>query len=160
MSLVSEIVEELRGIYDGDAWHGPSLRGTLAGVTAAQADARPVANGHSIWELVLHVAAWEGVVVSRLEGVRADEPEEGDFPAHADADERAWARDLAALDESHARLLKAVSSLTDEALDGRVVGQNYSTAFMLRGLVCHNVYHAGQIALLKKGVKASAGPAA
>jgi len=151
MSEIQTIIDELKNIHDGDAWHGPSLKEILSGVSAEQAAAKPLANAHSIWELTLHVAAWEGVFMRRLAGLQINEPEEGDFPAVTDASEEAWRRTLNRFDEEHLRLIEAVATLTDERLSEIVPGKDYTVEYMLRGILRHHVYHAGQIALLKKG---------
>jgi uncharacterized damage-inducible protein DinB len=151
MSEIQTIIDELKNIHDGDAWHGPSLKEILSGVNAGQAAAKPLANAHSIWELILHVAAWEGVFIRRLAGLRMNEPEEGDFPAVTDASEEAWRQRLNSFDEGHSRLIEAVAALTDERMSEIVPGKDYTVEYMLRGLMRHHVYHAGQIALLKKG---------
>jgi len=151
MLEIQTIIDELKIIHDGDPWHGPSMKEVLSGVSAEQAAAKPLANAHSIWELTLHVAAWEGVMVRRLAGLQMNEPEEGDFPAVNDVSEEAWRRTLNRLDEEHRRLIEAVATLTDERLREIVPGKDYTVEYMLRGLWRHHVYHAGQIALLKKG---------
>jgi len=151
MLEIQTIIDELKIIHDGDPWHGPSMKEVLSGVSAEQAAAKPLANAHSIWELTLHVAAWEGVMVRRLAGLQMNEPEEGDFPAVTDSGEEAWRRTLNRLDEVHQRLIEAVATLTDERLSEIVPGKDYTVEYMARGLMRHHVYHAGQIALLKKG---------
>jgi uncharacterized damage-inducible protein DinB len=151
MSEIQTIIDELKIIHDGAPWHGPSMKEVLSGVSAEQAAAKPLANAHSIWELTLHVAAWEGVMVRRLAGLQMNEPEEGDFPAVTDVSEEAWRRTLNRLDEEHRRLIEAVATLTDERLSEIVPGKDYTVEYMLRGLWRHHVYHSGQIALLKKG---------
>jgi uncharacterized damage-inducible protein DinB len=151
MSEIQTIIDELKNIHDGDAWHGPSLKEILSGVSAEQAAAKPLADAHSIWELTLHVAAWEGVFMRRLAGQQMNEPEEGDFPAVTDTSEEAWRRTLNRFDEEHRRVIEAAVTLTDERLSEIVPGKDYTVEYMLRGLMRHHVYHAGQIALLKKG---------
>jgi uncharacterized damage-inducible protein DinB len=151
MPEVQTIIDDLKNIHDGEAWHGPSLKEILSGVTAEQAAARPLQNAHSIWELTLHIAAWEDVFMRRLAGLRINEPEEGDFPVVTDTSEEAWRRTLTRFDERHHRLIDAISALTDERLREIVAGKDYTIEYMLRGLTRHHVYHAGQIALLKKG---------
>ena len=151
MSEIQTIIDELKDIHDGDAWHGPSLKEILSGVNAEQASAKPLANAHNIWELTLHISAWEGVFIRRLAGLQMDEPEEGDFPVVTDASQEAWRRTLARFDERHHSLIEVVSALTDERLSEIVPGKDYTVEYMLRGLMRHHVYHAGQIALLKKG---------
>lgn len=150
MSEIAQIIDELKNIHDGDAWHGPSLKESLTGVTARQAASRPIDNAHSIWELVSHIKAWENVWRIRLEGQQATEPEEGDFPPVKEADEQGWGQTLTELDTGHNRLLGVISELSESALENTIVGAEYSVRFMLRGIIRHHVYHAGQIALLKK----------
>src|SRR5438046_2041706 len=116
MSEAKNIAGELKIIHDGDAWHGPSLLKSLAGLTAEQAAARPLPNAHSIWEIVAHIAAWENVVRLRLEGKPLTEPEEGDFPATVEVSEEAWARTLERLNETHEHLLDAIAKLSDAGL--------------------------------------------
>ncbi len=151
MSQIQIIIDQLKEIHDGDAWHGPSLKEILAGVTAAQAAARPLANSHSIWELVSHIAAWERVFLSRLAGKPMNEPEEGDFPPVTDASEAAWQKTLTKMEETHRRLIETIAGLPDDvATEATVVGKEYTVAQLLHGIVRHHVYHAGQIMLLKK----------
>jgi uncharacterized damage-inducible protein DinB len=150
MSYIQTIIDDLKNIHDGDAWHGPSLKEIISGVTAKQAAAKPMANAHSIWELILHIAAWEGVFISRLAGLHMNEPEEGDFPVVTDTSEEAWRRTLANFDETHRSLVVAIAALTDDRLRETVAGKDYTVDYMLRGILRHRVYHAGQIALLKK----------
>ncbi|HKQ76169.1 MAG TPA: DinB family protein [Blastocatellia bacterium] len=150
MTKAQTIVDDLRNIHDGDAWHGPSLKEILSGVTAQEAAAKPLANAHSIWELAAHIAGWEDVFLLRLAGQTIKEPEAGDFPVAAEASEEAWRRTLAGFDETHRRLIEAIAGLTDERLRETVPGKDYTVDYMLRGIVRHHVYHAGQIALLKK----------
>jgi uncharacterized damage-inducible protein DinB len=149
--MIQTIIDDLKNIHDGDAWHGPSLKEILSGVTAEQAAAKPLANAHSIWELTLHIAVWEGVFMRRLAGTQINEPEEGDFPVVTEVTEEAWRRTLASFDKTHHSLAEAVAALTDERLGEIVPGKDYTVEYMLRGLMRHHVYHAGQIALLKKG---------
>src|SRR2546423_10106367 len=150
MSEVANILDELRRIHDEDAWHGAALKESLSGVTTEQAAARPIAGAHSIWDLVRHITVWENVFRLRLEGHPVAEPEEGDFPPVEVISEEAWAEALRQLDDGHERLLQTVAGLDDSVLPEQVPGKGYSTRFLLDGIVRHHVYHAGQIALLKK----------
>ena len=150
MSEVKAIIDDLKNIHGGEAWHGPSLKEILAGVTAQQAAARPLAKAHSIWELTLHIAAWEHVFIRRIAGEPMKEPAEGDFPAVTETSENAWLQTLTRFDEMHGRLIETITGLTVERLGETVAGKDYTIGYMLRGIVCHHVYHAGQIAVLKK----------
>jgi uncharacterized damage-inducible protein DinB len=151
MTEIERIADQLRRAHEGQAWHGPALSEVLKGATAEAAARRPIASAHSIWEIVLHVGVWESVVRRRLSGeVISDLPPEQDWPAVGETSEGAWKQALAALDRGHADLQKAVMRITDRQLAESVPGPEYTVYFMLHGTVQHALYHAGQIALLKK----------
>lgn len=153
MSEASRIADQLRRAFDGDAWHGDSVLEILNGVTAAQAAARPIAHAHSIWELVLHIAAWDGAVLRRLGGVAMELAEAENFPPMKDTSEAAWRKALADVRRVHEELVSAVSVLPDSRLSEMVPGKqgaHYTFYYMLHGVAQHELYHAGQIALLKK----------
>lgn len=153
MSEIEEFVDQLRRIQEKDPWHGPALLETLAGVSADMAAMHPVAGLRSIWELVLHIIGWEEVFTSRLEGHPINEPEEGDFPAVTGSSAEDWGKALNRLTVGHKRLIDKVSRLSDSDLNRTVVGKDYTVRFMLSGTICHHVYHAGQIGLLKKAIQ-------
>ena len=147
------IADQLRRAFDGEAWHGDSLFEILEGVTAARAAARPIAGAHTIWELVLHVAAWDGAVLQRLGGLAVELSDAENFPPVRDTSEGAWRAALARVRRGHEELVAAVASLPDSRLDDMVPGKEgtyYTFYYMLHGVVQHELYHAGQIALLKK----------
>jgi uncharacterized damage-inducible protein DinB len=156
MSEASRIADQLRRAFDGGAWHGDSVFEILKAVTAAQAAARPIKGAHSIWELVLHIAAWDGAVLRRLDGVAVAVRLSGakNFPPVTDAGEAAWRAALDRVRRVHEELVAAVAALPDSRLDDMVPGKkgaHYTFYYMLHGVVQHELYHAGQIALLKKG---------
>jgi uncharacterized damage-inducible protein DinB len=153
MSEASRIADQLRRAFDGDAWHGDSVLEILNGVTAAQAAARPITHAHSIWELVLHIAAWDGVVLRRLGGAAVELADAENFPPVKDTSEAAWRKALAGVRRVHEELVSAVSVLPDSRLGEMVPGKqgaHYTFYYMLHGVVQHELYHAGQVALLKK----------
>jgi uncharacterized damage-inducible protein DinB len=153
MSEAARIADQLRRAFSGEAWHGDSVFEILNGVTAAQAAARPIASAHSIWELVLHIAAWDGAVRRRLGGVAVSLSDAENFPAVTDAGEAAWRATLAEVRRVHEELVAAVAGLPDSRLYEMVPGKegvHYTFYYMLQGVVQHELYHAGQIALLKK----------
>jgi uncharacterized damage-inducible protein DinB len=153
MPEAARIADQLRRAFDGDAWHGDSVLEILQSVTPEQAAARPIPNAHTIWELVLHIAAWDGAVLRRIGGDAGTLAEAENFPAVADASEIAWRSALAAARHVHEELVAAVANLPDSRLDDIVPGKegsHYTFYYMLQGVVQHELYHAGQIALLKK----------
>jgi len=151
MTEIQRIADQLRRAYEGEAWHGPSLRELLSSVTAEQAARRPLPQAHTIWELVLHIAAWESIVRRRLGGEAVEATPEQDWPPVRDTSDAAWKKTLEELARSHLALRESVAALSDDQLRQKVAGQNYSIYGMLHGLIQHDLYHAGQIALLKKG---------
>jgi uncharacterized damage-inducible protein DinB len=138
----------------GRAWHGgPTPVGALRGVTAAQARWTPGRGRHSIWELVLHIAYWEYAVRRHLE---PDGPRFPRSPANWPAipsrpDERAWARDRALLADEHRRLVRALARFPLSRWN-RVPpqGKKWTYGELIVGILAHDVYHTGQIQLLKR----------
>ena len=151
---INRLNDHLKRAFEGEAWHGPALLSLLADVTAAQAAARPLAAAHSIWELVLHIAAWERAARHALAGQPIHVTDDENFPAVTDTGEAAWQETLATLQYEHQLLQSAVARLTDADLDASVPGGSYTFYYLLHGVVQHDLYHAGQIALLKKGYPA------
>jgi uncharacterized damage-inducible protein DinB len=136
--------------YEGNAWHGPALRELLTTVTADTATAKLLADRHSIWEIVLHVAAWKRVAARRIKGETVKEPPEGDWPPLPATSADSWQKSLRHLDTSHRQLLEATGSLTDQRLEERTPGTDYTLYILLHGAIQHDLYHAGQIALLRR----------
>jgi uncharacterized damage-inducible protein DinB len=152
MAEASRIADQLRRAFEGEAWHGDSLLELLAGVTAAKAAAHPVKGAHSIWELVLHITAWDGAVNRRIvSGKALTLRDEENFPPVTDSSEDAWKHALTNLEKVHEELIQTALNLPDSRLHERVAGKDYDIYFMLHGVTQHELYHAGQIAILKKG---------
>jgi len=157
MNERDRITDLLQRAHSGDAWHGPSVMAALDGVSAAAARARPIPAGHTIWETALHIIAWRHEVEQRLDGKVPTLPEQGDWPPVPN-DDAEWARVFGHLDASHRSLVAAVRRLTDADLERPVgeegreagLGTGVTIAVMLHGIIAHDVYHAGQISLLKK----------
>jgi len=134
-------------------WHGPALMDLVGDVSAEQAAAHPVANAHSIWQLVLHITTWAEVVRERLHTTDAVEATpERDWPAVGETSAEAWRAAVERMKEAHRELAADVAQLDDAQLVGRVAGRDYSNLVMLHGVVEHDCYHGGQIAVLKKGL--------
>ena len=157
MREVERIADQLRRAHEGGAWHGPAVDELLRGITAEQAAARHVEGAHSVWELVAHIEAWERAVLRRLGGDAAQIYQtEEDWSAPAEASEEGWAAARRKLKETYVALREAVLGLDDEGLDEPIL-PNMSTVYVsLHGAVQHTLYHAGQIALVRKalGLKA------
>ncbi len=144
------IADQLKRAFEGEAWHGPSLLEILKDVTAGQAAARPIPDGHSIWEIVLHIVAWESACRRRLAGDRAEPSDEEDWPAVKDTGEDAWQATKVNLEEGHQQLRQAIARLDESQLDEPILPGKSSVYVTVQGTVQHDLYHAGQIAILKK----------
>ena len=154
MREVERIADQLKRAHEGGAWHGPAIDELLRGITAGQAAARPFEGAHNILELVAHVEAWERAILRRLGGDPAQiyDTEEDWSPADG-ASEEAWAATLRRLSETYAALREAVLALDDSELDEPIL-PNMSTRYVsLHGAVQHTLYHAGQIALVRKALR-------
>jgi len=152
MNQIELIVDQLQHAYAGKAWHGPALQELLTGVTAEQALARPLPGAHSIWELTMHIGVWMSAARRRLAGDSAKLTPQEDWPMIDGGSPAAWRQTLDALEHEHNQLRTAVCSLPESSLENQAPGKNHSLEFMLHGVIQHNLYHAGQIALLKKAL--------
>jgi uncharacterized damage-inducible protein DinB len=153
------LLADLRWIYEGNSWHGPAVLDAIRDVTPQQAAARPIANGHSIYELTHHIAAWIGEVTSRVQGNEPGMPSDGDFPASGTSvDAAAWSDVCTRLERRQAELLEAVAafdpSRLDEPVNPKDRGKDGPVTYraLLSGLAQHSAYHAGQIVILRKGL--------
>jgi uncharacterized damage-inducible protein DinB len=152
MSEIRRILDQMDRAFSGDAWHGPSLMSLLEGVSAEGASKHAVRGAHSIWELVHHIGAWNTIVRRRLEGNTAAVTAEQDWPPVRDASETAWKRALEVLSESRAALRTVAENLRDDQLEEKLAGSSVSRYAILHGVIQHDLYHAGQIAILKKAL--------
>lgn len=150
----NRIAYALAFAIDGDAWYGDSLRKILDNVTAGQAEARPIPNAHSVWELVLHVEVWVKLCLGAVQGTPippwSTMPNEQDWPPVSNTGERAWKQAVSSFFSSHLKLVEALKTLSDDRLEATVPGRPYNFYHLFQGMIQHAVYHGGQIALLKK----------
>jgi uncharacterized damage-inducible protein DinB len=150
MSEIESIADQLKRAFEGHAWHGPSIMEILGDVNAKQAASRPSSAVHSIWEVALHIAAWERAGVMRLNGERAELKSEEDWPTVNDTGDEAWKQTLKTLRDSNHELRSAISRLDEARLHQPIVEGMSSAYVTLHGIIQHDLYHAGQLSLLKK----------
>lgn len=150
MTESSLIADQLHRAFEGSAWHGPALLELLENVDAATAAAKPLNHVHSIWELLLHIAVWDNAASRRLEGKKFQPTGLANFPRPPKPTTAAWRKAIADAKRAHNSLMKTVAALPDSRLRDRVPGKKYDFSHMLHGVVQHELYHAGQIAILKK----------
>jgi uncharacterized damage-inducible protein DinB len=156
VSEVERIRDQFRRAFEGEAWHGPSVLALLDGVTAQQAAAHPIQGAHSIWELTLHIAAWERACKRRLEGDPAQLTDEEDWESIDDTSEAAWKQTKQQLIDNHRELMQAIARLDESRLNEPIIKDPnipFSSVYVtLHGGVQHDLYHAGQIAIVKKAL--------
>ena len=154
---VDRIRDQFRRAFEGEAWHGPSVLALLNGVTAQQAAAHPILGAHSIWELTLHIAAWERACLRRLKGDPAQLTNAEDWEPVNDTSDAAWEQTKQQLIDNHRELLVAISSVDELRLNEPILTHPnipFSSIYVtLHGGVQHDLYHAGQIAMLKKALE-------
>jgi len=152
MKETERIREQLKRAFEGGAWHGPSVLEILENVSAGQAASHPIAGAHSIWELVLHIKAWEDACRRRLSADRAELTDDEDWPVVTETNDNAWQETLTALREAHQKFSDAIASVDDIRLDEPILEGMKTVYATLHGAVQHDLYHAGQIAILKKAL--------
>lgn len=153
MSECERLADQVRRAFHGAAWHGDSLAELLSDVSAVQAAMHPIQGAHSIWELVLHIAGWDGAVVKRIGGTPIMLSDDENFPPIKDTSEAAWKKAVDHAELVHNELVNAITSFPDSRLMEQVPGKKekyYNYFYMFAGIAQHECYHAGQIALLKK----------
>jgi hypothetical protein len=153
MSETSLLLRLLDESYEKKAWQGPNLRGALRGVGAGEAAWRPAPGRHNVWELALHAAYWKYAVwrmLAREKKGAFGEKGSNWFARPVSPTERAWRSDLALLEDMHARLRFAVARLDSASLVTKPPGSKYRTDTLVYGVASHDVYHTGQIQILKR----------
>ncbi|MGH9423585.1 MAG: DinB family protein [Thermoanaerobaculia bacterium] len=146
MRAIERILDQLNRAWGGPSWTGVDIRPLLDGLTDAQARAHPLPDVHSIIELVAHMSVWMDVVAHRLTGPKELTTEED----WRDVSKLTWAEAVQEIENAESRLSDAVARLAVDDLDRMVAGKDYTVYVMVHGAIQHNLYHSGQIALLKK----------
>jgi len=150
ITILRQIIDEA---YHNRAWHGTNLRGSIRGLTVSQASWRPSPARHNIWEVVVHCAYWKYIVRRRILGEK-----KGSFPLKGSnwfkragtGSEKAWREDIHLLEETHERLREAIAGLTSSDLKKKPFGSTWTNLQTISGIASHDLYHAGQIQLLKR----------
>ncbi len=153
---LQQLLHLLDEAYNHKSWHGANLRGSIRGLTSQQASWKPSKNRHNIWEIVVHCAYWKYTVRRRITGEkRGSFPLKGNnwFQRPVTLTEEAWKKDIELLEETHRSLRQAVETLAPSDLSKLSPKKEYTLAATIRGIASHDLYHAGQIQLLKRLMK-------
>lgn len=150
---VQQLLQIINESYNTRAWHGTNLRGSIRGLTIEQASWRPSQARHNIWEVVVHCAYWKYIVRRRILGEK-----KGSFPLNGsnwfkrptERTEKAWRADILLLEETHLRLHNAIAGLKSSDLNKEPFGSKWTNRQTISGIASHDLYHTGQIQLLKR----------
>ncbi len=150
---IALLIEILDQAFDRQAWHGTNLRGSVRGLSVKQLLWRPSPKRHNIWEIILHTAYWKYAVHRRLTG-----GEKGSFPRSPSdwpripdrPDSKAWKLDLALLTDQHKLLRRAIIDFPPSKLNTPLPKSKAKYIQLVYGISSHDLYHAGQIQLLKR----------
>lgn len=153
---IQRLEEQLKRALEGEAWHGPSVLELLAGVSADEAAAHPIPGAHSIWEIILHLTTDYGLILRRLSGDgRSLTPEEA-WPRCPAVTEKNWKKATQDLTKLNQEFRQAILAFPGTQLDEPLVSEVAYTAYtQFAGVTQHHLYHAGQIALLKRALRAA-----
>jgi hypothetical protein len=154
-SEINVLLAMIDQAFDHKSWHGTNLRGALRGIRAEQAAWRPSAKRHNIWEVAVHSAYWKYIVLRRLKsGALGSFPIKGsnwfERPAAGTLDAGLWKADLTLLTEMHTNMRAAVAGIAARELHRTPAGSKVSNLALITGIAAHDLYHAGQIQLLKR----------
>jgi uncharacterized damage-inducible protein DinB len=152
-SEVNQLLFLIDSAYDRVSWHGTNLRGSIRGLSVREAAWRPGRDRHNIWELIVHAAYWKYIAWRRLTGAsRGSFPLDGSnwFVRPESASLKALRADIALLEQMHRTLRQAIADLKPRDLDRRPRRSKVSMRALLIGIAAHDLYHAGQIQLLKR----------
>jgi len=150
VALLLRIIDEA---YERKAWHGTNLRGSIRGLTQEQAAWRPSPVRHNIWEIVVHAAYWKYILRRRLLGEKKGSfPLKGSnwFKRPSTRFDEGWHEDVSLLDETHRRMRQAIAELQPQHLHKTPPTSQVSNSTLIYGIAAHDLYHAGQIQLLKR----------
>jgi hypothetical protein len=154
MDELTRIADQMKRAWEGEAWHGPGLEEAIADVTVEEATVKPFPDAHPIWAIVRHLTTWVDIVWRRLEGEDVGTVSDSeDWPAVTGSGQEDWEEARRNLANAHYRLIEAIGGLNPEKLDAKPPGANSSRYVMLHGTVQHDLYHAGQIVLLKRAAR-------
>jgi uncharacterized damage-inducible protein DinB len=150
---IHQLLQIIDESFDKHAWHGTNLRGSIRGLTVQQAAWRPSQGRHNIWEIVVHCAYWKYIVRRRILGEK-----KGSFPLNGsnwfkrptEQTEKAWRADIHLLEETHHTLRNAIAGLKSSDLKKKPFGSKWTNLQTISGIASHDLYHAGQIQLLKR----------
>jgi uncharacterized damage-inducible protein DinB len=150
MEELNRIIDQLKRSIEGNAWHGPAVLELISDLTPDIAQKRPIENAHNIWEIANHLSAWIGAAVKMIQGETINLDPAEDWPEVKSGSQEEWNDTFNLLRSRYQNLISVLKNADDNILNRQVSGRDYSVYFLLHGVIQHSLYHAGQIAILKK----------
>ncbi|MEK7264242.1 MAG: DinB family protein [Bacteroidota bacterium] len=150
MKEIIRIAELFQKSFEGNSWHGPSVLEALANVNAEMAAAKSVSSAHSMGEIARHISLWQNTAHRRILGEITEPTDDDDWNTSFIFNDETWKQSLIELKTGYQNLYATILLLDDTALEKNVAGKMTSAYETLHGVIHHNIYHAGQISLLKK----------
>jgi len=154
---INKLVRKMKSIYDGDPWYGDSIQKKLQNITPEIALERPIPDAHCIAELLAHIISWRELLNKRLQGEDAfsvSQQESFNWTRFDPDPETMWDSLLKALDKNQQQIISQLKQEDDALLNQKVAQRSYNYRYLIKGIMEHDIYHLGQIALLRKhGVK-------
>lgn len=147
---IERIARLLEQTFEGKPYYGPSVLDTLAGISAEVAARKPLWSAHRMWDLVTHLTAELRYACAVIDGTAGPWTEgETTWPAITETSDAAWRQAIKELKRANRTLVRAVERLNDAVLDKKPIRVRGPFHLMLHGTIQHNVYHAGQLSLLR-----------
>jgi len=153
MREVERIASQIDGAYRDGFWGGGPVGGLFHSLAASEAIAHPISGAHSAWEIALHLGVWHDIFRGRIAGQDVEDTPESDWPMPAGATDADWKATLADLERGLGALVDAVQGLDPAKLDTLVRGKGFTVYEMLHGIPQHDLYHAGQVLMLRKAIR-------
>jgi len=149
---IKRIHKNISAIYDGTPWYGDNVLSYLSGISAEMAAIKPEKLNHSIAEIVCHMTAWRYFVIEKMNGNAAYEvwDTELNWRKIIALNEAEWQRIKDDLLKSQTELLHHIEQMTESMLTAPVDGRKYNFRLMLQGIAQHDIYHSGQISMIRK----------
>lgn len=145
------LLHQIDTAFDAKSWHGPTLKGVLRGVDENLAAWRPAPDRHTIWELMVHCAYWKYTVRRRIiDEKRGGFPLKGSNFFERPDGQAKWKAELRLLNDVHRSLREAVECLPVAKHDTISEGSKHTYTQLISGVAAHDLYHAGQIQLMKR----------
>ncbi|MEO6546783.1 MAG: DinB family protein [Ferruginibacter sp.] len=150
MKETARITELFEDLYDGEAWIGETLSGTIKNVSAKQAAGKITPQWNSIWEILIHLIRWRENVLQRVQGVITESPDHNYFWRVEDESEEAWSNTLVELEKSQQNWISFLHGMHEEDLEKVYERNNLSYYKNIHGIIQHDAYHLGQVIMLAK----------